>query len=140
MAARIIPVSDLRRNVSRTIKALQQQDEAVYITQHGRPRAVLVSYDHYEQLLQQAGDRPAVRVDPDIIRNDPEMIALVEKIKATPPDPNSIHPATASLAEALKNAPQDPDFDLESWTRQWNEIEAEMKAIDRADDIAEGRG
>ncbi len=46
MAPRIIPVNDLRRNVSRTIKALQQQDEAVYITQHGRPQAVLVSYGY----------------------------------------------------------------------------------------------
>ena len=52
-------------------------------------------------------------------------------------------PATfvpGSLAEALQNAPHDPDFDLETWTRQWDAIEAEMKAIDRADDIAEGRG
>lgn len=139
MATRIIPVSDLRRNVSRTIKDVQQ-DEAVYITQHGRPQAVLVSYEHYEQLVQQAGDRPPARIDPAIIRNDPEMIALVEAIKATPPNPAAIRPATGSLAEALQNAPEDPDFDLESWTEQWNAIEAEMKARDRADDIAEGRG
>lgn len=50
------------------------------------------------------------------------------------------HPATASLAELLQNAPEDPDFDLESWTQQWQAIEAEMKALDRTDDIAEGRG
>jgi hypothetical protein len=78
--------------------------------------------------------------DAETIRNDPEMIALVERIKATPPNPAAIHPATASLAELLQNAPEDPDFDLETWTRQWEAIEAEMKAIDRADDIAEGRG
>jgi prevent-host-death family protein len=135
-----MPVSDLRRNVSRTIKDLQQQDNAVYITQHGRPRAVLISYEHYEQLLTQATPQTAPAVDPEAIRNDPEMIALVERIMATPPNPATIRPATGSLAEALKNAPEDPDFDLETWTRQWDAVEAEMKAIDRADDIAEGRG
>lgn len=140
MSTKIIPLSDLRRNVSRTIKALQQQDEAVYITQHGRPQAVLVSYEHYEQLLKQASQQPAVGIDPEIIRNDPEMIALVAEIKATPPNPTAVRPATGSLAEALQNAPEDPDFDLESWMQQWDAIEAEIKAIDRADDIAEGRG
>ena len=138
MATKIIPVSDLRRSVSQTIKDLQEQDEAVYITQHGRPQAVLVSYEHYEQLLEQI--KQSVRPDAETIRNDPEMIALVERIKATPPNPAAIHPATASLAELLQNAPEDPVFDLETWTRQWDVIEAEMKAIDRADDIAEGRG
>ena len=138
MATKIIPVSDLRRSVSQTIKDLQEQDEAVYITQHGRPQAVLVSYEHYEQLLEQI--KQSVRPDAETIRNDPEMIALVERIKATPPNPAAIHPATVSLAELLQNAPEDPDFDLETWTRQWDAIEAEMKAIDRADDIAEGRG
>jgi prevent-host-death family protein len=135
-----MPVSDLRRNVSKTIKELQQQDNAVYITQHGRPQAVLVSYAHYEQLLNQVTTQTVPPVDPETIRNDPEMIALVEKIKAEPPNPNNIHPARASLADLLQNAPEDPDFDLETWTRQWDAIEAEMKAIDRADDIAEGRG
>jgi prevent-host-death family protein len=139
MATKIIPVSDLRRSVSQTIKDLQEQDEAVYITQHGRPQAVLISYEHYEQLLEQVKQQ-SVRPDAETIRNHPEMIALVERIKATPPNPAAIHPATASLAELLQNAPEDPDFDLETWTRQWDAIEAEMKAIDRADDIAEGRG
>jgi prevent-host-death family protein len=138
MSTKIIPVSDLRRSVSKTIKALQDDDEVVYITQHGRPQAVLVSYEHYEQLLRKATAQTAALVDPEIIRNHPDMIALVDRIKATPPNPNNIHPATASLADLLRNAPQDPDFDLETWTRQWDAIEAEMKAIDRADDIAEG--
>lgn len=101
---------------------------------------MLVSYEHYEQLLKQAGQQPVVGIDPEIIRNDPEMMALVAEIKATPPNPTAVRPATGSLAEALQNAPEDPDFDLESWTQQWDAIEAEIKAIDRADDIAEGRG
>ena len=50
------------------------------------------------------------------------------EIKAEPPNPAAIRPATGSLAEALQNAPEDPDFDLETWTRQWEAVEAEMKA------------
>jgi cell pole-organizing protein PopZ len=69
----------------------------------------------------------------------PTLEEVVAKIKATPPNPACIRPATGSLAEALQNAPHDSDFDLETWTRQWAEIEAEMKAITRANDIAEGR-
>jgi prevent-host-death family protein len=139
MTTKIMPVSDLRRKVSQTIKEIQQEDEAVYITQHGRPQAVLVSYEHYEHLRKQARHR-MTPADIEAIRTDPELVALVDRIKATPPNPAAIHPATASLAELLQNAPEDPDFDLESWTQQWQAIEAEMKAIDRADDIAEGRG
>jgi hypothetical protein len=78
--------------------------------------------------------------DIEAIRNDPELMALVKRIQATPPNPTAIHPATSSLAELLQNVPEDPDFDLESWTQEWEAIEAEMKARDRADDIAEGRG
>jgi prevent-host-death family protein len=141
MATKIIPSSDLRRNLSQTIKELQHAapDEAVYITQHGRPQAVLVSYEYYEHLQEQV-KRRMTPADIEAIRSDPELVALVERIKATPPNPAAIRPATGSLAEALQNAPEDPDFDLETWTRQWAAIEAEMKAIDRADDIAEGRG
>lgn len=69
-----------------------------------------------------------------------ELEVLVARIKATPPNPASIRPATGSLIEALKNTPEDPDFDLEIWSHEWAKVEAEMKAIERADDIAEGRG
>lgn len=69
----------------------------------------------------------------------PTLEEVVARIKATPPNPASIRPATGSLAEALQNAPDDPNFDLETWTQQWAAVEAEMKAITRANDIAEGQ-
>jgi plasmid stability protein len=78
-----------------------------------------------------------VEAEPD---DYPTLEEVVAQIKATPPNPAAIHPATASLADLLENAPHDPDFDLESWTKQWAAVEAEMKAITRANDIAEGRG
>ena len=51
MSARIMPISDLRRQASATINTLRETGDAVYITQHGRPAAVLVDYERYERLL-----------------------------------------------------------------------------------------
>ena len=65
---------------------------------------------------------------------------VVAKIQATPPNPHSIRPASGSLAEALRQAPNDPDFDLTLWNREWAAVEVEMKAITRANAIVEGRG
>jgi len=65
---------------------------------------------------------------------------VVARIQATPPDPHSIRPAGGSLAEALRNAPDNPDFDLAAWNREWAVVQAEMKAMTRANDMAEGRG
>ncbi len=70
----------------------------------------------------------------------PTLEEVVAHTKALPPNPASIRPATGSLLEALQNVPDDPDFDLETWTEEWAKIEAEMKAITRANDIVEGRG
>ncbi len=65
---------------------------------------------------------------------------VVARIKATPPNPANIRPGTGSLAEALQNAPDFPEFDLEAWEKEWAVVEREMKAVTRANDIAEGRG
>jgi hypothetical protein len=64
----------------------------------------------------------------------------VMKIQATAPNPAQVRPATANLADALRAAPGDPCFDLESWNRQWSVVEGELKAITRANDVAESRG
>ncbi len=68
----------------------------------------------------------------------PTLEEVIAKIKALPPNPHAIRPATASLKELLENAPVDPDFDLEAWQREWAKVEKEMKAITRANAIAEG--
>ena len=56
MATKIIPVSDLRRKTSDVIKAIRDGSEVVYVTQHGRPVAVLVDYEHYEALVAELED------------------------------------------------------------------------------------
>ena len=53
MSTNIIPISDLRRQASQVVKTLREGSEAIYITQHGRPAAVLVDYEKYEALLAQ---------------------------------------------------------------------------------------
>jgi hypothetical protein len=54
--------------------------------------------------------------------------------------PSRVRPATANLAEVLRAAADDPSFDLEDWNRQWSTVEAELKTLTRANDVAEGRG
>ena len=61
-------------------------------------------------------------VDQDILT--PEDV--VAKIKATPPTPTNIRPATGSLPEALRNAPDYHDFDLETWEKQWTDVEGSL--------------
>lgn len=66
--------------------------------------------------------------------------AAVTRIQATAPNPAQVRPATANLADVLRAAPSDPCFDLASWKRQWSIVEAEMKALTRANDVAGSRG
>lgn len=51
-----MPISDLRRQTSKIIQTLRDSGDVVYITQHGRPAAVLVDYEAYETLLAQLED------------------------------------------------------------------------------------
>jgi prevent-host-death family protein len=54
MTVKIMPISDLRRRTSDVIQAVQEGEDAVYITQHGRPIVVLVEYRCYERLIEQS--------------------------------------------------------------------------------------
>lgn len=51
MSTNIVPISDLRRQASQVVKSLREGSDIVYITQHGRPAAVLISYEQYEALI-----------------------------------------------------------------------------------------
>ena len=69
----------------------------------------------------------------------PSLEEVVAQIQAAPPNPHSLRPASGSLVDALRDSPNDPDFDLDVWNQEWATVEAEMKAITRANTIAEGR-
>ena len=62
---------------------------------------------------------------------------VVGEIRAA--GPATVPSAGGSLAEALRSAPEDPDFELGAWRRGWSAVEAEMAALTRANDLAEGR-
>lgn len=62
MTVKIMPISDLRRRTADVIQAVREGADAVYITQHGRPIAVLVEYGRYERLVQQAQQAAAPEV------------------------------------------------------------------------------
>ena len=64
MAVTIVPVSDLRREAARLLKRTSENADPIYITQHGRPKAVLLGYEAYEHLMTQLEDL----ADLDIIR------------------------------------------------------------------------
>lgn len=56
MSTKIMPISDLRRQTSQIIQTIRDGGDPIYITQHGRPAAVLVDYEAYENLLAQLED------------------------------------------------------------------------------------
>jgi hypothetical protein len=66
---------------------------------------------------------------------------VVAKIKSLPPNPEMIRPAIGSLADylAASIAAEDPneEFDQEEWDRNWDAIEAEMKALELEQEILE---
>lgn len=68
----------------------------------------------------------------------PTVAEVVARIKATPPNPAMITAPQGDLAEALRNGPTDPEFDLKSWQQEWAAAEDEMKRINLLNDIEEG--
>jgi hypothetical protein len=105
----------------------------------------------------QARNRPAEEIAVELLDqalaaepNEAEHFPLtleevVAKIRSLPPNPNAYRPPTGSLADYLEKSlaaetEDDEEFDLEAWEREWDAVEREMKAITRANDIAEGRG
>lgn len=56
MVARIVPISDLRRQTGQLVAEASSGSEPVYITQHGRPTIVLLGYEAYEALMARLED------------------------------------------------------------------------------------
>lgn len=56
MTTRIITVSELKNKLSSLMTELESRRIPLYITQHGKPRAVLTSYDEYEALVSRIED------------------------------------------------------------------------------------
>ena len=69
----------------------------------------------------------------------PSLEELVAEIRRLGPNPHNITLGRGRLAEKLAHPLSEPDstFDLEEWTREWDRIEAEMKAQSLAHEEAE---
>lgn len=98
-----------------------------------------------EALLRQTASaqaRSAEDVAIDILRAAlledelPTPEEVVARIRAIPPNPAIVRAAQGSLAEALAET-EDADFDLAVWQADWARVEAEMAAIERADEFSD---
>jgi len=56
MPTRIVTVSELKTRLGALMAELEEQGVPLYITQHGKPKAVLARYDEYEALLRKMED------------------------------------------------------------------------------------
>jgi len=89
MATKILPISDLRRQATGIIKTLREEGSVVYVTQHGRPTAVLVDYAAYEAMLTklEAAEEHAgrARVDAETAGDRTDFLTVAQSINLDGP-------------------------------------------------------
>jgi prevent-host-death family protein len=56
MATRIVTISELKVKLGTLMAELEEQGVPLYVTRHGKPKAVLARYDEYEALLRKLED------------------------------------------------------------------------------------
>ena len=56
MATKIVTVSDLKANLASVMAQLAADATPIYVTQYGKPSAVLMSYEEYEALREKLED------------------------------------------------------------------------------------
>ena len=55
---RVVPVTDIRRDIARLIEEVNRSCRPVFISQRGYLTAVLLSCDRYERLRREASESP----------------------------------------------------------------------------------
>ncbi|MDQ3249440.1 MAG: hypothetical protein M3Q45_09600 [Chloroflexota bacterium] len=110
--------------------------------------AVLIPREYAHKLRKGAAVRVIILVDEPVQTHEydeeglvdlPSLEQIVAEIQRMGPNPNNITWGGGKLAERLANPLTEPDpaFDLEAWTREWDRVEAEMKAQSLAHEEAE---
>lgn len=56
MTTHIVTVSELKVKLATLMAELEEQGVPLYVTRHGKPKAVLARYDEYEALLRKIED------------------------------------------------------------------------------------
>lgn len=73
----------------------------------------------------------------------PSLDEVVARIQAIPPSPSAVVAPTKTLAEVVAyweaHPADETDLAPAEWDRLWAAFEEELKVVDRADDLAEGR-
>ena len=52
----VFTISEMRRNVSKIINQVIEQDDVALITRFGKPAAILLTYDRFNALVEQLDD------------------------------------------------------------------------------------
>jgi antitoxin (DNA-binding transcriptional repressor) of toxin-antitoxin stability system len=103
--------------------------EVIILERDGRPVAALMPIEEYEEYQAWRQQAHPTSVASNWLEDRTLEEVVDEIIRRGPGIPN-VRKATTSLADYLKNAPHDPDFDLEEWNREWAKIESEIEAND----------
>lgn len=56
MTTRIVTVSELKTRLGALMSELEEQGIPMFVTQHGKPKAVLTRFDEYEALMKKLED------------------------------------------------------------------------------------
>ncbi len=79
MATKIVTVSELKANLATVMARLEARGVPVYVTQHGKPKAVLVSYLEYEALLEKLDDLEDILAMKDALASPQEEAMSLEE-------------------------------------------------------------
>lgn len=122
-----VSIGRVKRDVSDLVNRVAYGGERIILTSRGKPKAALVSIDDLERLrrVEDADQRPLSQAD--------SLEELIAAIRRLPSDQGSYEPPRGSLAAALAAQPDNPAFDLASWTDSWTQVEAAMRR-DEAED------
>jgi prevent-host-death family protein len=79
MATKIVTVSELKANLASVMAQLTTDAAPIYVTQHGKPKAVLVNYEEYEALREKLEDlEDALAMQQALASPDEEAMSLDE--------------------------------------------------------------
>ena len=79
MATKIVTVSELKANLASVMAQLSTDAVPIYVTQHGKPNAVLINYKEYEALREKLEDlEDALAMRQALASPDEEAMSLDE--------------------------------------------------------------
>lgn len=79
MALKLITVSELKAGLAGIVARLEREPVPVYVTQHGKPKVVLLKYEEYEALRDRIEDlEDALAMREALARPEDEALRLDE--------------------------------------------------------------